>query len=222
MATDNAPVCGPFNLSELHDALDEAAKGQWGGKDIAGLVLAIVGVIVTASIPVMLFCFQQTQEQASRNEQRRQQEQEEQARAWQEQQERDRQRALNLQAHERELAETDAMHVISQFQRKCGAGTRYAKAFRLRHNAAALANMGLFSLLTEEGLSKVNLARTKLQGIWDAIVADWRDGQLPEERASGRLLKRGISYLQLVEPLECANWCYKRDNNHGNTGEASN
>lgn len=65
--------------------------------------------------------------------------------------------------------------------------------------------------ITRQQLQQVSTARQRLQGIWDNIMDDYRDdenllgGAITDSRHN-KMLLRGLTYMELVEPLEAANY----------------
>jgi hypothetical protein len=97
------------------------------------------------------------------------------------------------------------MGVISSFKDDCESlGLSYAEVFRRRELIP-----GQAAAATRQQLHEVDQARRRLQGIWDNIMDDYRADLLGgsiRDRQHGRMLRRGLAYMKLVEPLEAANF----------------
>ncbi|EIE24331.1 hypothetical protein COCSUDRAFT_41566 [Coccomyxa subellipsoidea C-169] len=83
-------------------------------------------------------------------------------------------------------------------------------AFRDKHG------MSTYYLTCMEGLQRktkeaasVDKARRALNAYWKAVKNSYELGTLPvpgNEFLSGHMLRKGVDYRNLVEPLDCANW----------------
>lgn len=86
------------------------------------------------------------------------------------------------------------------------------EAHNLHYGAVFRRREPVEGVITALDLLNVDRARKKLQGLWDCITNDFNRGMLPGQIYHHEsLFWRGINYMRLVEPLECANWYYMRD-----------
>ena len=85
-------------------------------------------------------------------------------------------------------------------------GLSYTDVFKHRNLISRIAQTGE---ITRQQLQEVDSARRRLQGIWDNIMDDYKSdllgGPITGPR-HGSMLRRGLAYMELVEPLEAANF----------------
>jgi hypothetical protein len=178
--------------------VDVLPSGFADPKDKWNFVVAVLTLFVTFSIPCVLWWYdwRQGKRQAQLLDQQRQQQERLEAQQ-------------RLQGHVALLSDAGgtAMDVISTFKQDCEAlGLCYTDVFR---NNQEVQGNGV--TVTRQQLQQVNRARSRLQGIWDNIMDDYRNpgnllGGVITDRRHGKMLRRGLTYMQLVEPLEAANY----------------
>lgn len=85
-------------------------------------------------------------------------------------------------------------------------GLSYTDVFKCRGSISKMVPDGE---ITKQQLQEVDSARRRLQGIWDNIMDDYKSdllgGPITGPR-HGSMLRRGLAYMELVEPLEAANF----------------
>jgi hypothetical protein len=85
-------------------------------------------------------------------------------------------------------------------------GLSYTDVFKHRNSISRIVLTGE---ITRQQLQEVDSARRRLQGIWDNIMDDYKSdllgGPITGPR-HGSMLRRGLAYMELVEPLEAANF----------------
>jgi len=196
------PLPQPFQV-------DVVPSGFTDSKDAANFAIAVLTMVFTFSIPCVLWWYdkRQQQRQAQLLDQRQQQEQERQQQKRQQQERLEAQQ--RLQGHVALLSDAGgtAMDVIGMFKQDCEAmGRPYTDVFRGMQQV-----QGNGVTITRQQLQQVNTARSRLQGIWDNIMDDYRDagnllGGPITDRRHGKMLRRGLTYMELLEPLEAANY----------------
>ena len=190
------PIPQPFEVDVLPSGFSDL-KDRWNvALGICTMAIAFLTMIFTFSIPVVLWMYDKRQEQRQQQLLEEQNRQQQQLAAQQ-----------RLQGHVSQLsgAGGTAMGVISSFKDDCESlGLSYAEVFRRRELIP-----GQAAAATRQQLHEVDQARRRLQGIWDNIMDDYRAGLLGgsiRDRQHGRMLRRGLAYMKLVEPLEAANF----------------
>jgi hypothetical protein len=129
---------------------------------------------------------------------------------------------LRLQEHAKLLSNTDAMHIIDEFEQQCSdmfadlpddaTKPNYGTVFRHRKQ---ISRNGIS--VTRASLRGVNAARKELQGIWDNICGDYKSDRLPgaiTDGSNSRIFKRAQTYMAAAEPLEAANRGRMEDRGH--------
>lgn len=161
------------------------SSGFEGHKELLSFLVSLVNLIATICIPLLMLRY-------SRKQDERQQQQAAQQR---------------LQGHVTQLSGDGgaAMQVISKFKDDCDfLNLQYANEYKkMQQRSRSSTN------ITAEQLQQVDLARRQLQGIWDNIMDDYRADLLGApitDPRHGRILLRGLVYLELVEPLDAANF----------------
>ena len=190
------PIPQPFQVDVLPSGFSDL-KDRWNvALGICTMSIAFLTMIFTFSIPVVLWRYDKRQQQRQDQLLKEQHLQQQQLAAQQ-----------RLQGHVSQLsgAGGTAMGVISSFKDDCESlGLSYAEVFRRRELIP-----GQAAAATRQQLHEVDQARRRLQGIWDNIMDDYRAGLLGgsiRDRQHGRMLRRGLAYMKLVEPLEAANF----------------
>ena len=171
------PGSGPLKV-------DVVPSGFEDPRDLAALIISILNLLVTLTIPVVVWWYGRQQQMAQDARQAKQ----------------------CLQAHVERLSSTDAMEVIGTFKDGCAALNLNYGAVSQRRAATPNAY----------DIRSVDAARKQLQGIWDNIMEDYRNEELGgkiTDRQHGRMLRRGLVYMELVEPLEAANWAKLESSN---------
>jgi len=185
------PMPQPFQVDVLPSGFSDS-KDKWN------FVIAVLTTVFTFSVPCMLWWYDKRQEQRQAQLLDEQQRQQQQLAAQQ-----------RLQGHVALLSDTGgtAMSVIGTFKLDCEAiGLVYTDVFRDMREV-----QGAGVTITRQQLQQVNTARSRLQGMWDNIMDDYRDGGNLlggpiTDRRHGKMLRRGLTYMELVEPLEAANY----------------
>lgn len=156
-------------------------------KEWLNFLVSVLNLIATIFIPFLLWWYgkQQGKLQQQRSAQQR------------------------LEGHVEQLSNAGgaAMEVIINFKDDCESlGASYVDVFKTRKPVSGPAAA---AAITRQQLQEVDLARRRLQGMWDNIMDDYRadllGGAITDPR-HGRMLRRGLGYMELVEPLEAANF----------------
>jgi hypothetical protein len=171
----------PFRVSVVNTGHGFAAH-----KDILTFLVSVLSLISTISINFLLWRYgrQQDRQQRHRETQQRQ------------------------QGHVTQLSDAGgaAMEVIRSFEEDCKSLDRdYYDVYKHRQEVPGSAGSAV--AITREQLQQVDAAKSRLQGIWDNIMDDYKAdllGGTITDRQHRRMLNRGVSYMELVEPLSAA------------------